>query len=859
MKLMSNPYVLTDLHPITPTKIKIIMPYKLITKLGLALLLITQPAITFAADNNRSPLGINSNEVMDDDASVPFVDVFRASVPFEEARPWLTKGKIKYDADGWPAYIPKNGQVGTRFINKLPAGTVPDGLYTVLYEGKGKITYGNDAKLVRHTPGKDIISIKAGKDRELRGTLIINETDPNNHIRNVRILMPGGICSNNPYKRVHSARSCSRGNFLSFEKHYASIIFNPDYLNYMKDFKVIRFMNMAGITRNPITSWNERNTMSQQTWGGKPTVRGAPLEIMVELANQTGSDPWFCLPHKASNDYIYKFASYVRKHLRPGLKVYIEYTNEAWNTIFTQAHYVKDKGGDLRLDPDRAKAGYKYYSMRSVQIFNIWEKVFGGTQNIVRVMGSWTGYTRMSEMLLTYRDAYKKTDALAIGPYFYPNKKTVRRLRSVNDVFKALYDQKEIYSIPGVVKLISKQAKIADSYGVDLIAYEGGQHLVDWKSRSIHKNPTKLFIQANRDWRMAKAYKDFFRGWKQAGGKLFVNFSAPRTSQWFGSWGTKEYLNQPLSKAPKHRAILQFIKSNHCWWKSCASTQIARMKKPAVNPGTGVFAKVKNGKKSNYAKAGLIEKKSTPMAKKTTVALVKKTPSIKSIIAKVPATLKPPTKVIKTTPADTPPIVVATHPQSGYRPDAIIKRDTQPGKWNHQSAIQLHNIIGGSLQGKNDLSAVWQAKWDNQYLYIRVDTLDDYFVRDSTAPWGDDSIEVYIDADGSRNASFDRKNDFHFIFRWKDNKVSLSSNSAGHGNMGIQQTMTRSDHGMILEASIPWRSLGVRPSSGHKLGLDIQINDDDNGNQRDTKIAWHSTDDEAWKNPQKFGRLVLGL
>ena len=817
------------------------MSYKIITTLGLALLLITQPAILFAKNNSHSPLGVNSNEVMDDDASVPFVDVFRASVPFEEARPWLTKGKVKYDSDGWPVYIPKNGQVGTRFINKLPAGTVPDGLYTVLYEGKGKLIYGNDAKLVRSTPGKDIVSIKAGKDRELRGTLIVKETDPNNHIRNIRILMPGGICSNNPYKRVHSARSCSTGHFMSFEKHHASIIFNPDYLTYMKDFKVIRFMNMAGITRNPISSWNERNTMSQQTWGGKPTVRGAPLEIMVELANQTGSDPWFCLPHKASNDYIYKFASYVRKHLRPGLKVYIEYTNEAWNTIFTQAHYMKDKGGDLRLDPDRAKAGYKFYSMRSVQIFNIWEKVFGGTQRIVRVMGSWTGYTRMTEMLLTYRDAYKKTDALAIGPYFYPHKKTVARLRSVNDIFKALYNPKEIYSIPGVIKLISKHAKIADSYGVDLIAYEGGQHLVDWKSRSIHKNPTKLFIQANKDWRMAKAYKDFFRGWKKAGGKLFVNFSAPRTSQWFGSWGTKEYLTQPLSKAPKHRAILQFIKSNRCWWKGCASRHIARMKKPSVNPGTGVFAKVRNGKKSNYAKAGYNGKKPKPTAKKR-------------VIAKA----KTPKKVVKSKPAYKPPVIATRSPPT-YRPDAIIKRDKQPGKWNHQSAIQLRNIIGGGLQGSHDLSAVWQAKWDNQYLHIRVDTMDDYFVRDSKAPWGDDSIEVYIDADGSRSASFDGKNDFHFIYRWKDSKVSLSSNSAGHSNMGIRQTMTRSDHGMILETSIPWRSLGVNPSNGHRLGIDIQINDDDNGNQRDTKLAWHATNDDAWKNPQKFGRLELGI
>ena len=30
-----------------------------------------------AAPNTRSPLGVNSNEVMDDDASIPFIDIYK--------------------------------------------------------------------------------------------------------------------------------------------------------------------------------------------------------------------------------------------------------------------------------------------------------------------------------------------------------------------------------------------------------------------------------------------------------------------------------------------------------------------------------------------------------------------------------------------------------------------------------------------------------------------------------------------------------------------------------------------------------------------------------------------------------------
>ncbi len=560
------------------------------------LLLLFPCSIAFSASPSppNSPLGINTNEITEDDASLPFVDIFKSSIPFEEARPWLTKGTIRYDKNGWPTSIPPSAQVGTRFIKNVPKEVLPQGLYTVLYKGKGEIIYGHNAKLVKRLTGKDIISIYAGRSAEINATLIIKSTDPKNHIRDIHILMPGGICSSNPFDLVRHPQKCPPGQFLSFERNFNTIIFNPAYLDYMKDFKVIRFMNMSGITRNPITSWAKRNTLEQQTWGGKTAIRGAPVEIMVGLANILNIDPWFCLPHKANNQYIQQFAKYVQGHLNPQLNVYIEYTNEAWNGIFTQANYVKKKGLAMRLDKDKIKAGYKYYSLRSVQIFDLWTKIFRGNQRLIRVMGGYTPYSRLSDMVLSYRDAYKKTDVLAIAPYFYPKMSTSRRARSVKDIFKALYDLKEPYSIPNVIKLIKKQAETVRKYGVRLVAYEGGQHLVDWESRNIKQNPTRLFIAANRSRQMGQAYYDLLSGWKKAGGTLFVAFSAPRTPRWFGSWGTKEYINQPIHTAPKHRALITFAYHSPCWWRGCVGRVIARFIKPKKNPGKGIFERVAN-------------------------------------------------------------------------------------------------------------------------------------------------------------------------------------------------------------------------------------------------------------------------
>ena len=859
--------------------------------LGLFILLLGLfcQSVAIAAPNSRSPMGINTNEIMDTVASIPFIDVFKTSLPFEEGRPWITKGKITYDKDGWPKNL-NGGQVGTRFLHEVPGKAAPAGNYTVLYDGEGMLTYSDDAKLIHREKGKDIISIvasRSGRKDELRVKLIIKHSNPSNYLRNIRVVMPGGVCANNPYVRVGSKKQCRRSQFLSFEKHHASLIFNPAYMNYMKDFKVIRFMNMSGITRNPLSEWSKRPKVNNTTWGGKEGLRGAPIEIMVALANKLNADAWFSIPHKANNDFVRRQARYVKQNLKPGLKAYVEYTNEAWNSIFTQSHYVKDMGERMQLDEDRDKGGYKYFSLRSVQIFDMWEREFGGTDRIVRVMGSWVGWTRLSEMLLSYRNAYKKTDAIAIAPYFEPSLKNSKKAKNVNQIFKMIYDPKERRSIPEVIKQIKKNAVLAAKFGVELIAYEGGQHLVDWKSRNVNSHPTKLFIAANKDWRMAKAYSDFLRGWKNNGGKLFVNFSAPRTYQWFGSWGTKEYITQPTSKAPKHKAIMDFARRNPCWWKSCSGRTFARLHKPERNPVGDVFALVPTKTRNKKpAKRAVVAKKPTPAKPRTPARVAKVTPrkvvkvtskptakAIAKVVTKPKAAAKvvasvnqrktpiwaTPNNANKTSKAVKPTLAKVTQ-KKAIPHDAVVHRVKGRQRiWTNKAAMRLSNIVDGKINGGRDLSAVWQTHWDSKYLYLRVDTIDDKFVRDSKMPWRDDSIEIYIDADGSRTSKFDGKNDFHLIYRWKDKNVNLSRNSPRKNNLNIQQTMTRSNKGYSLETAIPWSTLGVKPVAGSAIGIDVQINDDDSGKDRDGKLAWHAKNNSSWKNPRNFGRLILGI
>ncbi|MEN9434262.1 MAG: hypothetical protein RLZZ422_1851 [Pseudomonadota bacterium] len=519
--------------------------------------------------NPRASLGTNTNEISDDDTSVPFIDLFKSAMPFEDARPWTTTGQVQYDNNGWPMQMGAGAHAGTRILSHMPAQALVSGDYTVLYDGEGKLQYNGDVKVIESTPGMDIIHLEAGADAMYNVSIRIMSTNPANYIRNLKVLMPGGICRNNPYQRVDSDRQCGGGQYLAFAEHADEIIYNPDFLNFMKDFSAIRYMNMMGVTNNEQRTWADRPQLDQATWGGKQGKRGVPVEIMVDLANRANANPWFTMPHGVDDNYVREFARYVKRNLRPNLKAYVEYSNETWNTIFVQGNYVRAEGLKQKLDTNAHRAGYRFYSERSVQMFKIWEQEFGGRSRLVRVLSGWTVNPSVTEIILGHKDAYKSADVFAIAPYFFGGFEEIRGIRNVEDAYKLMTDSQYRYSLPKVLGYIADQVKTTQKFGIGLVAYEGGQGLVDFKSTSDDQHPNPILYAANRDPRMYNLYIQFLQGWKKAGGQLFAHYSAPRSYRKFGSWGAKESSAQPASQAPKYRALLNFMRDNSCWWAGC--------------------------------------------------------------------------------------------------------------------------------------------------------------------------------------------------------------------------------------------------------------------------------------------------
>jgi len=118
----------------------------------------------------------------------------------------------------------------------------PSGKYTLLYDGAGKIGFTFDtAKVISQSPGKMTVDVKIDGEGVF---LKILETNPSNPIRNIRFIMPG------------------------FENTYQTQPFHPVFLERLKPFKTLRFMDWAATNNSKLVNWS-RSRHAQQSNSGK--------------------------------------------------------------------------------------------------------------------------------------------------------------------------------------------------------------------------------------------------------------------------------------------------------------------------------------------------------------------------------------------------------------------------------------------------------------------------------------------------------------------------------------------------------------------------------------------------------------
>jgi hypothetical protein len=299
---------------------------------------------------------------------------------------------------------------------------------------------------------------------------------------------------------------------------------------------------------------------------------------MIELANRVGADPWFCVPHRADDQYVTELAKLIKARLDPKRRAFIEYSNELWNGIFEQAEWVKQQGcraglnklgryaGSCEDDGARHWAGVKMNARRSGQIFQLFDQVFAGeSARLTRVLAGQAQNDHLNEVLLESFDdpaintARGAADVLAIAPYLGGSLASDLaehgKVQSIS--VPELLDKLDQHVGSDVSEPTRTNRRIAERHGLRLVAYEGGQHLV---APGHDSSVVSKLIAANRNPRMRAIYGRMFDSWfTESDRGLLMLFNYIETSNKYGSWGLLESQEQPLTEAPKYQAFFDWL------------------------------------------------------------------------------------------------------------------------------------------------------------------------------------------------------------------------------------------------------------------------------------------------------------
>jgi Ca2+-binding RTX toxin-like protein len=538
-------------------------------------------------------LGTNLAGIAQWSTQSPFIDHFKSARTWlpQEPNVWDTgeSALLDLDVNGWLRSLPAAGsqaQFDVAGTLVLPYGVAArPGRYVILYEGEGQINYGlGGRKLVgESTPGRDVVQLvnqagnpALGNDpNQLPIYLQISQTNPQNYLRNFQVIHEDDLAL-----------------------YEAGIVFQPEFLENIKNYGSLRFMDW--MNTNAIWTpqeWNSRPRPDQATW----MTNGVPVETMVALANTTGTNPWFTIPHLATDDYIRQFATYVRDHLAPGLVAYVEFSNEVWNFQFPQTAWAYDQGianlTDVNGNPPAAP-NIQWYGVRAAQTANIWREVFAAKpgapelKTVFSTQSAWQGLEYYGLEAPAWvakgnRPPKESFDVYATAPYVgshlgLPENQTLMRQWAQEGeagMVKAFQELRTggLLGTAGVQSLqqaqldIAYHKSVATVNGMSLAAYEFGQHVAG--VYEVQNDPilTEFFIRLNRDPRMGELYTDYLNVWKQAGGSVAQNFSDVYEPSKFGSWGLLESWNQVSS--PKYDAVQNFLNSNPRWWSDGTPNQ----------------------------------------------------------------------------------------------------------------------------------------------------------------------------------------------------------------------------------------------------------------------------------------------
>lgn len=480
--------------------------------------------------NVESPLGTNLGPVGPDSRDWVFVDIFKMASPWivEADKTTHTNRVLEQDPEGWvQALVP-----GQSAVTRLP--TFGGGRFVVLYKGRGLLKV-RGGTIIDERPGR--LTYEAGAHRTV--SLVLENTNPEDHVREIHVVP------------------------ADFEATYEDQIFHPLFLQRLSRFSVLRFTDWARTEEAASPTWDGRVSPAWYTQGG---AGGVAFEYMVMLANEMGTDLWISIPHRANDRLVDQLAAFLADRLDPDLKVYLEYGTAFDRPSSEPSRYARQQGQFMGLDSDPRMARLKYQVRRSLSTFASFATGFDVART-QRVLSGPLDDPERLRLMLSYKNAAKRVDLLAVAPYVGAQVDTKSRAEALTSMSAADFiDALEFTSLPRVMSQVRGAQRVAAEFGVGLCAYSGGQNLVVKSGLPGVAKLNKLFDSVSRDRRGAAIYSALLNGWAKSGGELFVHAPLISGHTPTDRTGALEFQDHGPKDSPRYGALMAFAENTNRWW-----------------------------------------------------------------------------------------------------------------------------------------------------------------------------------------------------------------------------------------------------------------------------------------------------
>lgn len=330
-------------------------------------------------------------------------------------------------------------------------------------------------------------------------------------------------------------------------------LFRKEFLDRCKRYNTLRLMNWGAINEwdTNITTWSQRIPNTHRS--KYSLVRGCPYETMIDLCNETQCNMWMNVPHVVNDAWITNLCNLIQSRRVGNWKVYLEWSNEVWNTFFVAQHNYA-VANSANVNP---WDWYEYVITKTQAIGTVARATGLKIDLVLNLQAHTTDHTwYLKDRVSPAPYNLDGINTLAIAPYFggraHLTTPTDYRGQLLAGGLTEVFNHLNWHIDNECVSSINSIKSVCAARGKNLVFYESGQHLL--AAPDTDTPLVNLFISANRDGRMYDAYVKYLRLCHNMTPTLNCIFDSAREYSNKGTWGLVEYEGQSLTLAHKQRA-----------------------------------------------------------------------------------------------------------------------------------------------------------------------------------------------------------------------------------------------------------------------------------------------------------------